>query len=340
MKPSVILAPNFRTMEEIFRPGAVERLETFAQLVWAADDPMPQDRFEEALREAIAVVFGTWHYGDALQRRGPELRAVLEVAGAHEHHDLGYDDCLASGIEVGSAAPAFGAAVAELGLGLALAVTRGIAKNDRDFGRREELWLHAGNVGHHTLFHRTIGFVGCGGLSRHLQRLLEPFDVRILGFDPYVSDEAMSARHIDPVDLKAMFRSSEVIFILAAPSDSGLGLVDRRLMELLQPHQTMILLSRASLVDFDSMTAMVLDGRFRVGIDVYPEEPLAADHALRDSDVAVLSSHRAGAVSDALLQIGDMVVADLEAIIGGSDDRRMQYLTAETFDGLFQPPVH
>ena len=163
--------------------------------------------------------------------------------------------------------------------------------------------------------------------------------MRILGFDPYVSDAAMSARCIDPVDLETMFLGSEVVFILAAPSESGRGLVDRHLMELLQPHQTMILLSRASLVDFDSLTEMVLGGRFRVGIDVYPQEPLPAGHALRDSDGAVLSSHRAGAVSDALLQIGDMVVADLEAIIGGSDDRLMQYLTGESFEGIFQPPA-
>ncbi len=339
MKSSVIVAPHFRTMDEIFSPAALARLASFADVVWAADEPMPQDRFENALRTAAAVVFGTWHYGDAMRRRGPALRAVLEVAGAHSHHDLGYEDCLDAGIEVGSVAPAFGAAVAELGLGLALAATRGIVRNDRDFRDRRELWLHAGNVGYSTLFRKTVGFVGCGGLSRHLQRLLEPFQTRFLGFDPFIPGTEMSARGVEPVDLQTMFRSSELLFILAAPSESGRGLVDRHLMELLQPHQTMILLSRAGLVDFDSLTALVLEERFRLGVDVYPEEPLPADHPLRDAATAVLSSHRAGAVPSALLEIGDMVVADLEAIIAGTGERRMQYLTKESFKGLFQPPA-
>ena len=340
MKPSVIVAPHFRTMAEIFRPTTLGRLESVADVVWAVDDPMPQVEFEEALRDAVAVVFGTWHYGDALRRRGSALRAVLEVAGAHDHRDLGYEDCLAAGIEVGSVAPAFGAAVAEYGLALALTVSRGIVMNDREFRNGEELWLHAGNVGYNTLFHRTVGFVGCGGLSRHLQRLLEPFEVNLLGFDPFISDPVLSARGIEPVDLETMFRSSEVIFILAAPSASGRGLIDRRLLELLQPRQTVVLLSRAGLVDFDSLTSLVVAGRFRLAIDVYPEEPLPADHLLRGADIAVLSSHRAGAVPDALLQIGDMVVQDLEAMIAGSEERCLQYLTEEALPGLLQPPAN
>lgn len=339
MKPSVIIAPHFRTIGEIFRPQALEKVRRCADVVWATDAPMPQDQFEVALRHATAVVFGTWHYGDALQRGGPRLRAVLEVAGAHDHLDIGYEACLERGIEVGSAAPAFGAAVAELGLGLTLAVTRGIARNDRDFREGTESWLHAGNAGYNTLFGRTVGFVGCGGLSVHLQRLVDPFGVRILGFDPFLPDAVLAARGIERADLETMFRRSDVIYILAAPSQSGRGLIDRRLLEMLQPHQAVILISRAGLVDFEALTSLVVRGRFQLGVDVYPEEPIAADHPLRAAETAVLSSHRAGAVPDALLAIGDMVAADLEAIITGSEERQMQYLTASTLAALLQPPV-
>jgi phosphoglycerate dehydrogenase-like enzyme len=339
MKPSVIIAPHFRTMAEIFRPEALDRLHGFAEMIWAADEPMPQDRFEEALRDAVAVVFGTWHYGDALVRGGPNVCAVLEVAGAHDHHDLGYEACFAREIEVGSAAPAFGAAVAELALGLTLAVMRGIAENDRDFRNTRERWLHDGNVGYNTLFGKVVGYVGCGGLSVELQRLLDPFGVRILGFDPFVSDEEMAARGISRVELATLFRASDVVYVLAAPTESSKGMIDRNLLELMQPTRALILISRASIVDFDALTALAVEGRFRLGVDVFPDEPLPADHPLRHVDSAVLSSHRAGAVPDALLTIGDMVVADLEAIISSSPERRMQYLTEQSARALLQPPA-
>ena len=338
MSPSVIVAPHFRSMEEIFRPEALDRLGSIAEIVWGVDGPMPQDLFEAALDDATAVVFGTWHYGDALVRGGPNVRAVLEVAGAHDHQALGYEECFARGIEVGSVAHAFGPAVAELTLGLTLAATRGLAKNDRDFRSGNELWLHEGNVGYNTLFDKVVGFVGCGGLSVELQRLLDPFGVKILGFDPFLPDEAMEARSIERVDLPTLFRSSDVVFVLAAPTATSRGMIDRDLLELLGPLQTLIMTSRAALVDFDALTELAADGRFRLGIDVFPEEPLPADHVLRKVESAVLSSHRAGAVPDALLAIGDMVVADLEAIITNRGERRMQYLTPESLESLLQPP--
>jgi phosphoglycerate dehydrogenase-like enzyme len=325
-------------MEEIFRPEALDRLGSFAEIVWGVDGPMPQDRFEAALEDAVAVVFGTWHYGDSLVRGGANVRAALEVAGAHSHHALGYQECLARGIEVGSVAHAFGPAVAELTLGLTLAATRGIAKNDRDFRSVGELWLHEGNTGYNTLFGKVVGFVGCGGLSVELQRLLEPFEVKILGFDPFLPDEAMRARGMQRVDLETLFRSSDVVYVLAAPTATSRGMIDRHLLELLGPLQTLIMISRAALVDFDTLTELVVAGRFRLGIDVFPEEPLPADHPLRTAESVVLSSHRAGAVPDALLAIGDMVVADLEAIVTGGEERRMQYLTPESLEALLQPP--
>lgn len=337
VKPKVIISPHFRTMDEIFRPEAMSRLSEVAEVVWGIDEPMPQSQFEKALDAAVAVVFGTWRYGDALTRGGPNVRAALEVLGAHDHHGLGYELCLSRGIEVGSAAPAFGPAVAELGLGLTLAVTRGIAINDRDFRAGNEQWMHEGNVGFDTLFGRAVGFVGCGGLSQHLQQLLAPFGVRFLGYDPFVPGDTLRNRGIEPLDLEPLFEISDVVYVLAAPTEGNRGLIDRSLMERLGPSQAMILISRASLVDFDALTDLVVDGRFRLGIDVFPTEPLPDDHPLRSADTAVLSSHRAGAVPGALLAIGDMVVADLMAMITGSDDRQMQYLTREMLPALLQP---
>lgn len=265
------------------------------------------------------------------------MRAVLEVAGAHDHQAIGYEQCLRRGIEVGGVAHAFGPAVAEMTLGLTLAATRGIVQNDRDFRNSRELWLHEGNAGYNTMFDKVVGFVGCGGLSVELQRLLHPFGVKVLGFDPFLSDDAMDERGIERVDLETLFRRSDVVYVLAAPTATSRGMIDRSLLDLLEPQQTLIVTSRAALVDFDALTELVVDGCFRLGIDVFPEEPLPAGHPLRAAESAVLSSHRAGAVPDALLAIGDMIIDDLEAIITNADERRMQYLTPASLESLLQP---
>lgn len=163
MKPPVIVAPHFRRMTEIFDPATLIRLHDLADVRWGQDQPMPQEEFLSALADATAVVFGTWHYGrHALERAGPSLQLILEVAGSHRHPELDYQTCWAKGIAVGSCAPAFGPAVAEMALALTLAAARLVPEGDAAFRRGEERWLHEGTEGATTLYGKTVGFLGAG----------------------------------------------------------------------------------------------------------------------------------------------------------------------------------
>ena len=333
----VVVDPHFRAMDEIFTPADRAELHELVDVVWGLDRPMPRDDFLREVTDADAVVFGGWRYGaEALDATTSRLRALLEVAGGHEHADLDYDRCLDRGIAVGSCAPAFGPTVSEMALALALSSMRGVTQADRLMRRRSEQWLHAGNQGNTSLHGASVGFVGCGRISVHLQRLLDPFGTKVLGYDPPISDEILLSRGIVPASLETIMAAARVIFILAAPTVSNHGLISRRLLRMLTPDQTLVLLSRARLVDFDALVELVAQRRFRVAIDVYPDEPLDPDHPVRALDWAVLAPHLAGAMPAALLEIGRMVVADLQALARGRRPTAMQYLTSENRAGLVQ----
>jgi phosphoglycerate dehydrogenase-like enzyme len=83
------------------------------------------------------------------------------------------------------------------------------------------------------------------------------------------------------------------------------------------------------LVDFDALTEMVLEKKFRLGVDVFPEEPLPPDHPIHGAENAILSSHRAGAIDDAFRNIGRIVTNDMEAICRGLEPREMQLAQPE-----------
>ena len=335
MKPRVIVAPEFRTMAEVFDPQTLARLEDLVEVVWGRDGPMPQGVFVAALADATAVVFGTWHYGrDAIRQAGDSLRYVFEVAGSHHHADLDYATCFERGTAVGSCAPAFGPAVAEMALALTLDAARLVSEGDRAFRAGEERWLHAGNEGAVTLYGKTFGFLGAGGLSVSLQALLEPFGGRFLAYDPWLEPERLAARSIESVGLDDLFDGSDVVFVLAIPTPENHQLVSRELMERLSPTDILAVISRGHLVDFGAMTDLVLDGRFRLAIDVYPEEPLDRDHRIRTAPNTVFSAHRAGAIPEALHEIGHMVVDDLEAVLEGNEPTRFQYATPEMITRL------
>ena len=127
---------------------------------------------------------------------------------------------------------------------------------------------------------------------------------------------------------------SKVIFVLAIPTPENRGMIDRVALELIRPDATFALISRSHVVDFDALTELMHEGRFRAAIDVFPEEPPRADHPIRQAPGVILSAHRAGSISDALRNIGRIAADDVEAIVAGVAPMHMQTVTWETVQHL------
>ncbi len=324
-KPRILLAPHFRTMNEIFSIEDRKRLERAYDVVWGQDEPMPEDAFVKAARDAVAIVHGNWlpGYGAGIAKAAG-LKAVFEVAGGHHHAGFDYATCFARHIHLGGCAWAFGPMVAEHALGLALAAGRNIGENDRDFRAGAERYLHAGNAGATMLWGKRVGFVGCGGLARSLQPLLQPFGVTISGYDPGIPEAELRARGIEPDSLEGIFSHCTFIFILAAPTRTNRAMITRALMERLPAESVLVLVSRAHVVDYAALTDLVVAGRFKAGIDVHDPEPLPSGHAMRQARHAVLTAHIAGSTVEGMHALGRQVLDDLELVLQGQRPRFTQ----------------
>lgn len=332
MKEKILLDPSFRRMANIFTPEDLARLHAAAEVIWGRDEPAPADVVDEVRGEIVALVCGSWRHGDV--SRFPKIRAIMEVGGGFPSPAiLDYTVCFARGIRVLSCAPAFGPAVAEMGLGLALACARQIAWTDQAFRGSEPNWSHtefATEIGEpFTLYGKPVGFIGFGGLARALKPLLDPFGCPIQAYDPWLTDTYLRKQGVAPAGLDEVLASNRVIFVLALPHGSNQAMLDREKLELIRPDSVLVLLSRSHVVDFDALTDLLLAGRFRAGIDVFPQEPLPQDHPIRRARHAVLSSHRAGANAEGILSIGRAVADDIEAICRGLVPYAMQVAQPE-----------
>jgi phosphoglycerate dehydrogenase-like enzyme len=332
MKPKVILDPSGRRLRNIFGKSDLARLHAAADIVWGKDKPMPPEEIEKVRDDVVAIIAGAWRHGDV--NCFPNLRAILEVSGGFPSPQiLDYATCFRRGIRVLSCAPAFGPAVAEMGLGLALACARQIAWTDTAFRYGEPNWSHSKfptEIGDtFTLYGKQVGFIGFGGLARALLPLLAPFGCPIQVYDPWLTPAYLRSQGMTPVDLDRLLATSRVIFVLAVPAAANKALLSRDKLRLIRRDGIFILLSRAHVVDFDALTELLAEGRFRAGIDVFPQEPLPKDHPIRRVKHAVLSSHRAGAMHESLQNIGRLVADDLEAICSNLVPQRMQLAQPE-----------
>lgn len=323
MLDKVILDPHYRSLGNIFYPEDLERLKSIADVIWAKDDPIPEGEIEAVREQVVAIITGQWRYGDV--SRFPQLRAILEVGGVFPSpNQLDYEYCFSKCIRVLSCAPAFGPAVAEMALGLAISAAREIVWNDAAFRRGEANWSHTTFGGTFSLYDKPAGFIGFGGLARSLKQLLEPFRCPIQVYDPWLTDNYLRSQGVEPVGLDSLLETSRFIYVLALPTTSNRALLAREKLEKISSDSVFLLMSRAHVVDFDALTELLAEGRFKAGIDVYPEEPLPLEHPIRKLSNVVLSSHRAGAISEAFLNIGRIVTRDMEAIMQGLMPQEMQ----------------
>lgn len=321
-RPLILVSPHPRALWMVFTEADRRRLEAEARLVIHEDEPMPDEVVEAHLADT-EIVIGQVPFPRSRLERAPKLRGIFNVKGNWEP-TIDYAECERRGIIVASAAPAMAPAVAEASLGYAIDLARGITEGDRAFRRGEERYGIAGNASAFLLRDQPMGLIGFGNLGRALVPLLRPFGGTLRVHDPWLSDGQLVDHGVEPSSLERVLAESRVLFLLAGVFEGNEGFLDRDKLASIRQDAVVVLSSRAEIVDFDAFVELAEAGRFRAAIDVFPEEPVPADHPVRRSERILLSSHRAGGLRDSYARISGMVVDDALAVIRGLPIGRLQ----------------
>jgi phosphoglycerate dehydrogenase-like enzyme len=335
-RPVVLLRPAPQLVERIFSEDALRRLRERYRVVDLEADPS-EAAIDAALPEAWAIIGQPDLPADRLGR-APNLRAILNVEG-NFFPNVDYETAFRRGIHVVACTPVYAQAVAEYSLGLALDLARGISREDRAFRSGRERWVSAGNADAILLRGADVGILGFGNIGRALLPLLEPFRPVLRAYDPWLPDSVVREAGIEPAPLDEVLARSTFLFILATVTEESTHLLNARNLELIPNAARVVLASRAAVVDFEPLLRLVAEGRFLCAIDVWPEEPLAADHPARSIEGLVLSAHRAGGIPETFERIGEMVLDDLALIERGLSPVRMQRAVRELVGRYRSRPV-
>lgn len=315
-KPLVVVDPLPRTLEVICDAETRRRLEALGRLAISEDRPMPDEEVERLLPEA-ALLIGQTAMPRARIDRAPNLKAIFNVE-TNFLPNVDYQACQERGIWVLSPTAAFATVVAESAVAMAIDLARGISAADRAFRAGKESFGLAGNQGAFQFTGAPVGIIGLGDLGRAVRSLLAPFRNPVTVYDPWLPDDLVRAHDCRPAPLDEVLATSKIVFVLASVTTANQGFLSRRELALLQDGAVFLLVSRAAVVDFPELIREVSSGRIRAAIDVFPEEPVPADAAVRSAGEGVLlSAHRTGAMPEALRLIGRMTVGDAELVLRG-----------------------
>lgn len=333
----IFLAPAPRRVGEIFDQEDLARLSSLGDLIIHEDGPVTDQVFEEKAADAT-IIIGQIDLPQARLNRARNLRAVINVEG-NFLPNIDYAHAFRCGIRVLNVSPVFAEPVAEVALGMALDLARGISRSDRYFRQGVEKYGLDANRDAYSLYRQQIGFIGMGDLGRAILPLLVPFNPRVLAYDPWLPTEYLESLGCAAASLSTVLTQSRVLFVVAGVTSQNQGFLGANEFASMPDNASLILVSRAGVVDFEAMLDAVEGGHIRVATDVFPQEPLPANHRARRLDGILLSPHQAGAMDDALRQIGKRAVADAELISRGLPPIMCKVAQPETVAMFRSKPV-
>lgn len=335
-KPLVISAPEPRTLDLIFTPEALGRLKTNYRIVEADSENI--GRLDDSILSEARYIIGQPPLSAETLGRMPELRCILNVE-SNLINNMPYDILFSRGIHVVTTGQVFAEPVAELGLALALNLARGVIDADVDFREGRERWGGEGNAGARLVSGSDIGIIGFGDLGKALNRVLSGFHARIRVFDPWMPPSILREAGVEPASLDAVLSESDFVFVVAAVTSENKSFLGAEAFARMRKGAAFILLSRADVVDFDALIAAVESSRIVAASDVYPQEPLAADHPVRRLKGFIRSAHRAGALDSAFKKMGEMVLEDMDLMDRGLPPMRCKRAERETVSRIRSRPV-
>jgi len=336
MKPLVVCAPEPRTLELIFTAPELALLRERYRLVETSADAVA-GLSPEILGEA-RYILGQPPLSKKTLGSMTSLRCVFNVE-SNLIDNMPYDTLFERGIHVVTTGAVFAEPVAEIGLGFALALARGIVDGDVDFRHGREKWGGDGNATARLISGSRIGLIGFGDLGKALNRVLSGFRATVIAHDPWLPPSILADHGVIPVSLDAVLSTSDFVFVVAAVTSENEGFLGRAAFARMTKGAAFILLSRAGVVDFDALMDAVESGHIVAASDVFPEEPLPSAHRVRGLDGFLRSAHRAGALDVAFKRMGTMVLEDMALLDRGLPPMRCKRAERETVSRMRSKPV-
>jgi phosphoglycerate dehydrogenase-like enzyme len=310
-RPLILSCPLPRSLDLIFTPDRLAELRARYRIVETTDEALPH--LPDNVLAEVRHIIGQPPLSPETLSRLSSLRCIFNVE-SNLLDNMPYDEAFRRGIHVVTTGAVFAEPVAEIGLGFALSLLRDIHGADAAFRQGRELWGGDGNARSRLLTGAEVGIIGFGDLGRALARVLAGFRPRLSVFDPWLPPARIRDHEARPVDLPRLLAQSDVVFCTAAVTSENRGFLGASEFAQMRPGAAFILLSRADVVDFAALMEAVASGHILAASDVFPEEPLPADHPARALPNFLLSAHRAGALDQAFKRMGEMVIEDMALI--------------------------
>ena len=258
---TILVDPYPREMKLIFTPKKLQILKSNYQLI-SVPNRNKQNFYEKNIDKADFII-GQPDLPSSLLEKAKKLKAIFNVE-SNFMDNMDYEYCFANNIYVLSTAPVFAQTVAEMAVGFTFSLKRDIHQAHLDFIKRQEKYGLEGNKSSSLLKNNQIGFIGYGDLAKNLHPLLKPYTDNFFVYDPWISEKQLRDWGTTPCSLNKIFKDCDVIYILATITTKNQNMIDQKLLNLMKENACLLILSRASVINFNDLIKTIRKKKTRV----------------------------------------------------------------------------
>ena len=241
------------------------------------------------------------------------LKVVARAGTGLEKVDVEY--AKTRGITVRNTPEANVVSVGEMVFALMFAVARKIVLAD-GYVRRQAGWDRDRFIGT-ELTGKTLGILGLGHIGKRVAKAARGFEMRCLGFDPFVNVEEMAGYDVEKVDgLENLLPASDLITVHVPLMDSTYHLIGESQFGLMKRTAIFVNTSRGPVVDQKALLKALKEGSIGgAGLDVFEKEP-PDDEDLLGLENIVVTPHIGAATREALrkmtIQAAEIIIDELK----------------------------
>ena len=168
------------------------------------------------------------------------------------------------------------------------------------------------------LFRKTLGIIGLGRIGSEVAKRGQAFGMRVLAYDPYLAPSRAKAMQVEAVTLDELLAQSDFITVHMPLTDDTHYLIDEGALAKTKKGVKLFNCARGGIIKEAALLAGLKSGQVGgAGLDVFEDEPLAADSEFRKLPNVSLTPHLGASTAEAQDAVGVEIAEQIGDVLNG-----------------------
>ena len=245
-----------------------------------------QEVFEEEIPQYDALIIGAHEFPDHIMNKCKKLKLICKHGAGLDNINL--ENAKKLGIAVCNVPGTNSNAVADLTIGLALAVTRNIVLANNNV--RDGKWKPI--IGEDLCF-KTLGLLGFGSISQKVAKRAKGFSMNVIVYDPYINELPEEFKDFVVLsDLDKVIESSDILSLHLPLTDETNNMISAKDLKKMKKGAYIINTARGGIINEIELYNALVSGHISgAALDVSAKEPMEDDNPLRELENVIITPH-------------------------------------------------